>query len=85
LQKKFISDLPTLIFSPYETGTTGIFLGSSSEHSYPHLNIHNLSSRSHASEEENRSKCKRALMLIDTLHLFYSMLQIQILQPTLQP
>ena len=23
--KKFISDLPTLIFSRYETGTTGIF------------------------------------------------------------
>jgi hypothetical protein len=27
MQKKFISDLPTLIFSRYETGTTGIFLG----------------------------------------------------------
>jgi hypothetical protein len=26
IQKKFISDLPTLIFSRYETGTTGIFL-----------------------------------------------------------
>jgi hypothetical protein len=26
LKKKFISDLPTLIFSQYETGTTGIFL-----------------------------------------------------------
>jgi hypothetical protein len=26
-QKNFISDLPTLIFSWYETGTTGIFLG----------------------------------------------------------
>jgi hypothetical protein len=26
-KKKFISDLPTLIFSRYETGTTGIFLG----------------------------------------------------------
>jgi hypothetical protein len=25
LKKKFISDLPTLIFSRYETGTTGIF------------------------------------------------------------
>ena len=25
IQKKFISDLPTLIFSRYETGTTGIF------------------------------------------------------------
>jgi hypothetical protein len=25
-QKKIISDLPTLIFSRYETGTTGIFL-----------------------------------------------------------
>jgi hypothetical protein len=25
LKKKFISDLPTLIFSQYETGTTGIF------------------------------------------------------------
>jgi hypothetical protein len=24
-KKKMISDLPTLIFSPYETGTTGIF------------------------------------------------------------
>jgi hypothetical protein len=24
-KKKFISDLPTLIFSQYETGTTGIF------------------------------------------------------------
>jgi hypothetical protein len=27
VQKKIISDLPTLIFSQYETGTTGIFLG----------------------------------------------------------
>jgi hypothetical protein len=27
IQKKFISDLPTLIFSRYETGTTGIFVG----------------------------------------------------------
>jgi hypothetical protein len=26
-KKKFISDLPTLVFSRYETGTTGIFLG----------------------------------------------------------
>jgi hypothetical protein len=26
IQKKIISDLPTLIFSRYETGTTGIFL-----------------------------------------------------------
>jgi hypothetical protein len=26
-KKIFISDLLTLIFSPYETGTTGIFLG----------------------------------------------------------
>jgi hypothetical protein len=26
-QKKIISDLPTLISSRYETGTTGIFLG----------------------------------------------------------
>jgi hypothetical protein len=26
-KKKFISDLPTLIFSRYETETTGIFLG----------------------------------------------------------
>jgi hypothetical protein len=26
-KKKCISDLPTLIFSRYETGTTGIFLG----------------------------------------------------------
>jgi hypothetical protein len=25
IQKKIISDLPTLIFSRYETGTTGIF------------------------------------------------------------
>jgi hypothetical protein len=25
IQKKIISDLPTLIFSQYETGTTGIF------------------------------------------------------------
>jgi hypothetical protein len=25
MKKKFISDLPTLIFSRYETGTTGIF------------------------------------------------------------
>jgi hypothetical protein len=25
LEKKFISNLPTLIFSQYETGTTGIF------------------------------------------------------------
>jgi hypothetical protein len=25
LKKKIISDLPTLIFSRYETGTTGIF------------------------------------------------------------
>jgi hypothetical protein len=25
-KKKIISDLPTLIFSRYETGTTGIFL-----------------------------------------------------------
>jgi hypothetical protein len=25
IQKKYISDLPTLIFSRYETGTTGIF------------------------------------------------------------
>ena len=27
VQKKIISDLPTLIFSRYETGTTGFFLG----------------------------------------------------------
>jgi hypothetical protein len=27
VKKKIISDLPTLIFSRYETGTTGIFLG----------------------------------------------------------
>jgi hypothetical protein len=26
-KKKFIYDLPTLIFSQYETGSTGIFLG----------------------------------------------------------
>jgi hypothetical protein len=26
-KKKFISDLPTPIFSRYETGTTGIFFG----------------------------------------------------------
>ena len=26
IQKKIISDLPTLIFSRYETGTTGFFL-----------------------------------------------------------
>jgi hypothetical protein len=30
IQKKFISDLPTLIFSWYETGTTGIFFRHSS-------------------------------------------------------
>ena len=27
IQKKVVSDLPTLIFLRYETGTTGIFLG----------------------------------------------------------
>jgi hypothetical protein len=36
-KKKFISDLPTLIFSRYETGTTGIFLrlGLSHHDEYP--------------------------------------------------
>jgi hypothetical protein len=35
-----------------------------SEYVYPHLNIHNSSTRSHASEEENRSKnCKCRLAL----------------------
>jgi hypothetical protein len=31
-------------------------LNECSEYMLPHLNIHNLSTRSHASEEENRSK-----------------------------
>jgi hypothetical protein len=32
-KKKFISDLPTLIFSRYETGTTGIFFTPNFSHS----------------------------------------------------
>ena len=37
---------------------------------YPHLNIHSASTRSHASEEENRSKnCKCKWVLKARLHL----------------
>jgi hypothetical protein len=32
LKKKIISDLPTLIFSGYETGTTGIFFTPDARH-----------------------------------------------------
>jgi hypothetical protein len=34
-EKNFISDLPTLIFSRYETGTTGIFFYASLANSHP--------------------------------------------------
>jgi hypothetical protein len=47
-----------------------------SEYVYPHLNIHNSSTRSHALEDENRArnhskscKCKRALREYDLLLL----------------
>jgi hypothetical protein len=36
-KKKIISDLPTLIFSRYETGTTGIFFTPNSANAHSHL------------------------------------------------
>jgi hypothetical protein len=46
-------------FSPSDACQTSRWITEYSEYKFPHLNIHNLSTRSPTSEEENRSKnCK---------------------------